>query len=163
MCSATYATAHTLITIRDEAFDRSFERFLRKEMRVVPGNAELLCSDRAEKVTSRRRVSEAVAHGAAVFFGDGEEMRVPLFAVFLPDREHETQLSRALLEENDPVRPCLVLWRLFNAEVDGVVVALDRLQQLHKAVKNAFLVGFGRTRMPDAESESFWINGRVIA
>ena len=90
-------------------------------------------------------------------------MRGPPCAVFLPNRKDEAQLSRALLEENNPVRPCLVLWRLFNAEVDRVVVAVDLPQQLHKAAKDALLVGFGRARMPDAESESFRISGRVIA
>lgn len=53
----------------------SLEGHLRKEPRFVPGDAELLCSNGAEEVTSPSRVSEAVADGAAVFFGDREEMR----------------------------------------------------------------------------------------
>lgn len=53
----------------------SLEGHLRKEPRLVPGDAELLCRDGAQEVASPRRMSEAVADGAAVFFGDGEEMR----------------------------------------------------------------------------------------
>lgn len=54
---------------------RSIEGLIRKEPRLVPGDAELLCSDGAEEIASPRRMSEAVTHGATVFFGDREEVR----------------------------------------------------------------------------------------
>lgn len=106
----------------------SLEGFLCKELRVVSGYAKLLCGDRAQEIASPRRVPEAVTYGTTVSFGDGEEMRGIPCAILLPDGKDEAQLSRALLELHDPVRPRIVLGRLFNEEVDSVVVALDLLQ-----------------------------------
>lgn len=47
--------------------------------------------------------------------------------------------------------------------MDGVVVTLHLLQQLHETAEDAVLVGFNWPRVPDAEGESLRIRGRVFA
>lgn len=47
--------------------------------------------------------------------------------------------------------------------MDGIVVALGLLQQLHEAGEDGLLDDFGWARMPDGENEGLRVYGRVIA